>query len=336
MTKDLRKVIAGAISDPGATQGYKGERTLTEWQTDAVLAALSGSPQVEAGTVEKGAPPVPTVKQIAALTFIVDDYEGICEEDVRPYASDYSSVIADARAAITAITPAGTVFATLGRSEKYSFNQEPPTRPREQEGGKAPVEAGMLDALQHIRAIYSTDTDAYRIANHALRRLYAHPPLPADGWKEGIEAAVKVADRFEKVADDEGEPSAAMIAGQIADALRALLPTPPASTEGGAAPYMTDMMVSPESLDAFMKANPLPKLTPKRRTMLERIARNSPLLELNILASGGSADRILSDLRNAGYVQRVEHPTVKRGGYPADAFEITKAGRAALAGEPPP
>jgi hypothetical protein len=36
-----RKEIASAIFDPGATEGLKGERTLTEWQTDAVMRVLA-------------------------------------------------------------------------------------------------------------------------------------------------------------------------------------------------------------------------------------------------------------------------------------------------------
>lgn len=40
---ELKKRIATAIFDPGATEGYKGERTLTEWQTDAVMRALSAT-----------------------------------------------------------------------------------------------------------------------------------------------------------------------------------------------------------------------------------------------------------------------------------------------------
>lgn len=36
----LRKIVAAAIFDPGKTEGYKGDRTLTEWQTDAVMRAL--------------------------------------------------------------------------------------------------------------------------------------------------------------------------------------------------------------------------------------------------------------------------------------------------------
>lgn len=41
MTGTDRKAIAAAIFDPGATEGLKGERTLTEWQTDAVMRVLS-------------------------------------------------------------------------------------------------------------------------------------------------------------------------------------------------------------------------------------------------------------------------------------------------------
>ncbi len=36
----VRKAIGAAIFDPGATEGYKGDRTLTEWQMDAVMRAL--------------------------------------------------------------------------------------------------------------------------------------------------------------------------------------------------------------------------------------------------------------------------------------------------------
>lgn len=36
----LRKAIGAAIFDPGATEGYKDTRTLTEWQTDAVMRAI--------------------------------------------------------------------------------------------------------------------------------------------------------------------------------------------------------------------------------------------------------------------------------------------------------
>lgn len=39
----LRITIARAIADPGATEGYKNDRSLTEWQTDAVMRALAAS-----------------------------------------------------------------------------------------------------------------------------------------------------------------------------------------------------------------------------------------------------------------------------------------------------
>jgi hypothetical protein len=38
---EVRKAIAGAIFDPGATEGYKCDRTLTQWQVDAVMRALA-------------------------------------------------------------------------------------------------------------------------------------------------------------------------------------------------------------------------------------------------------------------------------------------------------
>ena len=37
---ELRKQIGAAIFDPGATEGLKGERTLTEWQSDAVMRVI--------------------------------------------------------------------------------------------------------------------------------------------------------------------------------------------------------------------------------------------------------------------------------------------------------
>jgi len=44
----LRKAIGAAIFDPGSTEGYKGERTLTEWQTDAVIRVLSADRAAQA------------------------------------------------------------------------------------------------------------------------------------------------------------------------------------------------------------------------------------------------------------------------------------------------
>jgi hypothetical protein len=38
---ELKKKVAAAIFDPGNTEGYKGERSLTEWQADAVMRVLS-------------------------------------------------------------------------------------------------------------------------------------------------------------------------------------------------------------------------------------------------------------------------------------------------------
>jgi len=53
--RELRKQIGSAISDPGATQGYKGDRGLAEWQLDAVmpiiLEALRGASGGGAGEV---------------------------------------------------------------------------------------------------------------------------------------------------------------------------------------------------------------------------------------------------------------------------------------------
>ena len=43
----VRARVAAAIFDPGETEGYKGERTLTEWQVDAVMRALIDTPAAD-------------------------------------------------------------------------------------------------------------------------------------------------------------------------------------------------------------------------------------------------------------------------------------------------
>jgi len=50
-----RKAVSAAISDPGATEGLKGDRTSTEWQTDAVMRALYALPQAGAVSEENDA-----------------------------------------------------------------------------------------------------------------------------------------------------------------------------------------------------------------------------------------------------------------------------------------
>lgn len=75
------------------------------------------------------------------------------------------------------------------------------------------------------------------------------------------------------------------------------------------------------------------KLTPALRSMLERINKQSgDLLMLQVTASGGREYSKLNKLRNAGYVVKCDHPSVKdrRSDWPADALAITEAGRAAL------
>jgi hypothetical protein len=80
-------------------------------------------------------------------------------------------------------------------------------------------------------------------------------------------------------------------------------------------------------------ARDLPKLTPSLRAVLERIERHSgELLELAVTASGGREYTKLQRLCRAGYVVRVDHPTVKAGKWPAKALAITEAGKNALAG----
>ena len=76
------------------------------------------------------------------------------------------------------------------------------------------------------------------------------------------------------------------------------------------------------------------KLTPALRSMLERINRHSgELLELAVTASGGREYTKLQRLMRAGYVVRVDHPTVRTGKWPAEALAITDAGREALNGK---
>ncbi|MDR6818447.1 hypothetical protein J2X76_003624 [Neorhizobium sp. 2083] len=38
---ELRKRVMRAIFDPGATEGFKGDRDLTTWQTDAVMRVIA-------------------------------------------------------------------------------------------------------------------------------------------------------------------------------------------------------------------------------------------------------------------------------------------------------
>lgn len=74
------------------------------------------------------------------------------------------------------------------------------------------------------------------------------------------------------------------------------------------------------------------RLTPTLRSMLERINRHSgELLELAVTASGGREYTKLQRLIRAGYVVRIDHPTVKNGEWPADALAITDAGTEVLA-----
>jgi hypothetical protein len=40
-----RKRISAAIFDPGTTEGYKGDRSVTQWQTDAVMRVIFDAPQ---------------------------------------------------------------------------------------------------------------------------------------------------------------------------------------------------------------------------------------------------------------------------------------------------
>ena len=76
----------------------------------------------------------------------------------------------------------------------------------------------------------------------------------------------------------------------------------------------------------------MPDLTKAQRAMLQRIADHSPILELSLVASGGRSYDVMKSLMREELVRGCDHPTVKVTGtkYPADAVEITDAGRAAL------
>lgn len=70
---------------------------------------------------------------------------------------------------------------------------------------------------------------------------------------------------------------------------------------------------------------------PKALDMLERIERGQgKLLLISITSAGGQSNMILDRLRGAGLAKYAEHPTVKRGGIPADAVAITPEGIATL------
>lgn len=45
--EDLEKSIRQAIFDPGATEGYKDGRSLTQWQTDAVMRVINRRMEVD-------------------------------------------------------------------------------------------------------------------------------------------------------------------------------------------------------------------------------------------------------------------------------------------------
>jgi hypothetical protein len=70
------------------------------------------------------------------------------------------------------------------------------------------------------------------------------------------------------------------------------------------------------------------KLSKNKRKILEWCL-HGPRLETQFSASG--LYNAVQDLRSAGLLLKIDHPTVKDAmGYPADAYEITEAGRAAV------
>lgn len=75
------------------------------------------------------------------------------------------------------------------------------------------------------------------------------------------------------------------------------------------------------------------KLTPTKRRILERVARQSGrVLKLSVTASGGNIEKSLNDLIRANYIVMVPHPTVidRFWERPATALAITDEGRNAL------
>jgi hypothetical protein len=70
-------------------------------------------------------------------------------------------------------------------------------------------------------------------------------------------------------------------------------------------------------------------MKPKVRKLVEWLARTSPLLESQVVASGLS--RALNEALLDGLATMGEHPTVKeRSGVPAAAVWITEDGRRAI------
>lgn len=78
------------------------------------------------------------------------------------------------------------------------------------------------------------------------------------------------------------------------------------------------------------------KLTPGPRRILERVARQGIVMEVQITANGARSSGLLAALCREGYVRRGDHPTVidRRSGLPAAAVEITEAGKVALEAKP--
>ncbi len=60
----IRAKVAQAIFDPGATEGYKGDRSLTDWQVDAVMRALITTPPPPDAMAERVAALVEAAKRL--------------------------------------------------------------------------------------------------------------------------------------------------------------------------------------------------------------------------------------------------------------------------------
>lgn len=262
---------------------------LAECQTGEITAALSGSPQVEAGTVEAAEPIVDLgnvdvgrlvdVLRNGSFARMTASGQMVATLDP-PIAADVIEHLLteiaerDAKARTRPREQEGGEATDAGRLDNPNtfhmsqpfervpthagdpgfgpippetnvvhIDRDTPSIPREQNGGEAPV--AWLQEHPEDESYIVSETERLIPADEAAgwkeTPLYRHPaPLPADGWKEGIEAAAKVCqqwlDNYSTLAIDHSTPReyATGAVLDIKEVIEGLLPTPPASTEGGA------------------------------------------------------------------------------------------------------
>lgn len=83
---EIRKRVAFAISDPGhAGEGYKGDRSLTEWQTDAVMRVVSELEKANVAYVDAN---TSLIARIAALEAENERLRKALEPNVPRYTVD--------------------------------------------------------------------------------------------------------------------------------------------------------------------------------------------------------------------------------------------------------